>query len=92
MAGCGVVANWNGMGYYRRPALGRIKETYMSTKEEIVRRLDQKHKQVVEALMANDMTRFRELFEEEGVLIDELNSLYWGDEPVPVDHPRGSRG
>lgn len=72
--------------------MGRIKETYMSTKEEIVRRLDQKHKQVVEALMANDMTRFRELFEEEGVLIDELNSLYWGDEPVPVDHPRGSRG
>jgi len=63
----------------------------MTGTEEIVRRLEQKHREVIDALYADDTPRFKELFAEEGKLIDELHELVLGDVTLSVDEPYGSR-
>lgn len=61
----------------------------MSNTEEIVRRLNEKHRELGEALYSGNTDRFKELYEEEGKLLDELHETIWGDVELAVDRPWG---
>jgi UTP:GlnB (protein PII) uridylyltransferase len=59
----------------------------MSETADVLKQLEDKHREVLDSLNSQpeDRDRFLKLFKEEGELIDRLHELFMKDVTIPVD-------